>query len=952
MPAIIPKYLLIAAFVTAALSAQPRLIKGQIQDSHRTRMTGQIHPLATTDNDLGPLDTSVTLPSVTLILRPTPEQQADLDRLLAAQQDPSSTDYHRWLTPEQYADRFGASPDDIAKIGAWLGQHNLHVTTVGRTRTSVAFTGTAGDVEQALQISFHRYSVGGRNHFANTAEPSLPAALQTAVRAIHGLHDFRMQPRAVLRPALDPNYTSTTSGNHYLSPDDLGTIYNIKALWNAGYDGTGQKVVIAGQTQVDLADIQQFRAKFQLPASDPQLILVPNTTDPGTVKGDLGEADLDLEWAGATAPKAALVYVYSGDVMDAVQYAIDQNLAPVISVSYGLCEAQTPRSDALTLQSWARQANAQGMTWVNASGDSGGADCLSGTSSSGAGLSVDSPADVPEITGIGGTTFTESLGSSSGSPVQFWNAANNANGGSVISYIPETVWNDSTTGDPAAGGGGASTFFAQPTWQTGLGVPSNSARNVPDISLAASADHDGYLVYSGGQLSVFGGTSAGTPSFAGIAVLLNHYLVSTGAQTVPGAGNINPRLYALAQSGAGVFHDVTTGNNIVNVTCTGRARNCVSGAYGYAAGQGYDQASGLGSVDAYNLVTAWRAAASSGRALASVTLQASTSSVPSTGSVTITATVTSTSGATPTGAITFTSGGTPIGVAPLSGTGTSASASITVGAAQLQVGANSIVAQYSGDTTLNAATGTIGVAVTAAASSGPPAITGLANGASFRQTFAPGMVLTIFGSNLADVTWTASSVPLAAQVSGVSVSIGVVNTGGAVNGGSAVNAPLYYVSPGQFNVQIPYETPVNQASILTVTNNGRTATTTLAVAAAAPGVFTDGNGALVPAATGARGALVTLYLTGAGAVSPTISTGAAPALGTPAQQLPAPLQATAVTIGGAAAAIDFEGIPTALVGVTQINLRIPTTAPLGLQPVVVTIGGIASAPATITVTAQ
>ena len=256
------------------------------------------------------------------------------------------------------------------------------------------------------------------------------------------------------------------------------------------------------------------------------MTLVPNTRDPGTVKGDLGEADLDLEWAGATAPQASILYVYSADVMDAVQYIIDQNLAPVLSLSYGLCEPLTLRSDILTMQSWARQANAQGMTWMNASGDSGGADCVSGRSTSGAGLAVDSPADIPEVTGVGGTTFAEGSG-------QYWNPTNNANGGSATAYIPETVWNDSTPGDPGAGGGGASTIFAQPAWQTGLGVPNNSARNVPDIALAASPDHDGYLVYNAGQLAVFGGTSAGTPAFAGIVALLNQYLVSTGAQTVP-----------------------------------------------------------------------------------------------------------------------------------------------------------------------------------------------------------------------------------------------------------------------------------------------------------------------------------------------------------------------------------------------------------------------------------
>ena len=616
-----------------SLSAQRRLIQGPIQDSHRARLTGHLHPLATAENDLGELDASTALPAITLVLRPTAAQEADLTTLLAAQQDPNSPDYHHWLTPEQYADRFGASSDDIAAITAWLEQHNLHVTNVGRGRNSVAFTGTAGDVGSALQIGFHRYRVNGQNHFANTAEPSLPVALRAAVRGIHGLHDFRMQPRS------RPQYTSA-SGSHYLSPDDLGTIYNVKALWNAGYDGTGQKIAIAGQTQVKLTDLQQFRAKFNLPASDPQMMLAPNTQDPGISKGDLGEADLDLEWAGAIAPQASLIYVYSYDVSDAVQYVIDQNLAPVLSVSYGLCEPQTPTSDILTMQTWARQANAQGITWINAAGDSGGADCLTG--SSGGALAVDSPADIPEVTGIGGTAFSEGSGN-------YWNATTNTNGGSAVSYIPETVWNDSTQGNPAAGGGGASTVLDQPAWQTGLGVPDNGARNVPDLALAASADHDGYFVYTAGQLQVFGGTSAGTPTFAAITALLNHYLVATGAQAAPGAGNLNPRLYALAQSGTGVFHDVTSGNNDVTVTCGARSRNCTPGTWGYAAGQGYDQASGLGSVDAYNLVTGWRSGAGSGHASAFVVVQASATQLAATDTVTVTATVTGATGATPTG---------------------------------------------------------------------------------------------------------------------------------------------------------------------------------------------------------------------------------------------------------------------------------------------------------------
>lgn len=896
-------------------------------------MAGHVHPMASAANDIGAMDPATTLPAMTLVLRQSAAQQADLANLLAAQQDPASPEYHHWLTPEQYADRFGASADDVAKITAWLAQHNLQVTAVGRGRMSVTFTGTAGDVEQAFQVSMHRYSVNGRNHFANTAEPSLPAAMEPAIRSIHGLHDFLMKPRSVVhRAAVDPNYTSS-SGNHYLAPDDIGTIYNVKALWNAGYDGTGQKIAIAGQTQVDVADIQKFRAKFGQTTPDPQMMLVPNTKDPGVSKDDLGEADLDLEWAGAVAPQATLLYVYSNDVMDAVLYAIDQNLAPVLSVSYGLCEPQTLKSDMLLMQTWAQQANAQGMTWINAAGDSGGADCVTGSSGNGAALAVDSPADIPEVTGIGGTTFSEAAG-------QYWNATNSASGGSATAYIPETVWNDSTSGSPAAGGGGASTVFTQPTWQTGLGVPSNGARNVPDISLNASAEHDGYLVYSGGQLSVYGGTSAGTPAFAGITALLNHYLVATGAQNAAGVGNVNPRLYALAQAGAGVFHDVTAGDNIITVTCGQRARNCTPGTYGYPAGQGYDLASGLGSIDAYNLVTTWHSgAASSSRAASTVALEATTQSVISTGSVTVTATVTGSGGKTPTGSVTFSSGGKQIGVGTLSGGSGSATASITVSAAQLQVGSNSIVAQYSGDSALNTATATISVAVTAAAGTAPT-ISGVANGASFQKTYAPGMVLSIFGTNLAGTAWVASTVPLAVQASGVSVKIG------------GVNAPLYYVSPGQINAQIPYEAPVNQTVTLSVDNNGATASTTFTVSAAAPGLFTDASGGVAPTSTVARGGVMVLYVTGAGAMSPAIATGAAPAAGTAVAQLPAPVQAISVTVGGVTAPVQFAGIPTALVGVTQINVAVPATAPLGKQAVIVGVGGASSAAGSVVVTAQ
>ena len=679
--------MLALCFPAQSLLAQRTHITSPIDTSRRVRLRGQIHPKASPEYDQGAVDPSLLIPSVTLVLKQSPSQQAELDKLLAEQQDPSSPNYHHWLTPEEYGNRFGASTADIDKIKAWLEQQGMHVTAVGRARNWVSASGTAAAVDKAFGTEIHRYQVNGRRHFANATEPSIPDALGVIVKTIHGLNDFRMKPKAIVRKphatdAAQPAYTSS-SGNHYISPDDLSTVYNLKSLYNSGIDGTGQKIVVAGQTQIDPADIQQFRTRFGLAANDPQAVLVPNTRDPGKVTDDMAEADLDLEWAGATAPSAKLIYVYSYDVMDAIQYAIDQNLAPVLSVSYGLCEAQTSTSDALTFQTWARQANAQGMTWFAASGDSGGADCVSGTSHSGAGLAVDVPASIPEVTGVGGTEFNEGTG-------QYWNATSASNGGSALSYIPEMVWNDSDSSGPASGGGGASVVFQKPSWQTGSGVPQDNARDVPDISFPASANHDGYMVYSDGQLQIIGGTSAGAPSLAGIAALLNHYLVSSGAQPIPGLGNINPKLYSLAETTPSIFHDITEGNNIVEVTCGRRIRGCTPGSFGYNAGPGYDQATGLGSIDAYNFVLAWAGQnASTSRSAAAMTLSASATTLPSSGSLTLTATVTGSNGGSPLGAVTFYVGSTSIGSAPLSGTGGAATARLMLtgrscGSAQTQ----------------------------------------------------------------------------------------------------------------------------------------------------------------------------------------------------------------------------------------------------------------------------
>jgi uncharacterized protein (TIGR03437 family) len=609
--------------------------------------------------------------------------------------------------------------------------------------------------------------------------------------------------------------------------------------------------------------------------------------------------------------------------MNAVQYAIDQNLAPVVSTSYGLCELETVSSDVAAFRSWALQGNSQGITWFSASGDSGGADC---DDSQNPGLSVDAPGSVPEVTSVGGTEFAEGSGT-------FWKASNDANSSSAMSYIPEMAWNDSVAdGTPSSTGGGASIYFTKPSWQVGPGVPNDNQRHVPDISLSASADHDGYLVYTGGSQQVYGGTSVPTPTFAGVATLLNEYLVSKGGSA--GLGNMNPNLYSLAQTNPAIFHDVTAGNNIVTVSCPRRLPNCTTAGVGYNAGVGYDQTTGLGSVDVNQLVTGWNGGATiAPTPPGTITLLSNISTLGSTDVMYLIATVTNASGITPTGSVNFQDNGALLGSAALAGSAGSARAALVVKGSQLPLGSSSITADYSGaEASENVTLTTSGSAVPT-----PPVIASLADAAQFQQFFSPGGIMTIFGSQLAVAApQSAGSIPLPISMSGVTV---------LVNG---VPAPLYYVSPTQINTQVPYETATGGATV-SVNNNGKVSSQGFVVNATGPGIFTDVKSFLVPTNSATAGQEIAFYITGAGAVSPALFTGSAPTT-TLLAGLPQPLQQTTVSVGGQNAVIDFEAITPGLVGVLQLNIHVPSTIGLGLQTVVVTIGNRASGTALLTIT--
>ncbi len=315
---------------------------------------------------------------------------------------------------------------------------------------------------------------------------------------IGGFTGLQRFPSHVARPLPQ---TNLSDGSHAISPDDLATSYNISPLYASGIDGTGQTIAIAGVVNLNLADIRTFRKTFGLPANDPTVVLVGR--DPGPNPDALVEADLDVEWSGAIARNANVVYVYASDPFNAARYAIDQNLAPVLSLSFGECEA----FGTLSYRAVAQQANAQGITFLVASGDLGAALCDHGSPvpQAAKGARANFPSGIPEVTSVGGTMFNEGAS-------RYW-GSNGANNASALSYIPEVAWNETSVRNQfAAGGGGPSAFYAKPFWQAGPGVPDDKVRDTPDISLTSAFDHDPYLVVSGGSLLGVGGTSAAAPS--------------------------------------------------------------------------------------------------------------------------------------------------------------------------------------------------------------------------------------------------------------------------------------------------------------------------------------------------------------------------------------------------------------------------------------------------------
>jgi subtilase family serine protease len=564
-------------------------VVGPIDEAQLVTLMGNVHPLAREEFDQGVVAAETRLESMVLELEPSAAQQAESDALVEAQHDARSPLFHQWLTPAEYGARFGVGAQDLVRITKWLKGHGFTVEEIAASNRLVFFSGTAGQVAKTFHTEIHHYKVDGMEHIANSQDPQIPAALAGVVGGVVSLHDFRRRSEIKTRTALGAQPLYSAGSTHYLFPADFAVIYDLNSLYGAGTTGAGTSIAIAGRSNINLSDVAAFRALSELAANDPVVILVG--ANPGLVSGDQDESTLDVEWSGAVAP-AATVTLAVGDstaTTDGVdlsaQYIVNNAAAPVVSSSYGSCEQDMGTAElAFYNQIW-EQAASQGMSVFVASGDAGAADCYAGSAAVASGAAVNGMCSSPYSTCVGGTEFNEGSNSA-----QYWSATNSASYESALSYIPEEVWNESGSSGGSglwASGGGTSVVYLQPAWQKGVIATSGEMRAVPDVALAAAA-HDEYIIAENGTYSVISGTSASSPSFAGVMALV----VETKGGA--GQGNANAGLYPLINAQRNPFHATPSGNN------------SVPGVTGFtASGAAYNQATGLGSVDGAVLVSEW-----------------------------------------------------------------------------------------------------------------------------------------------------------------------------------------------------------------------------------------------------------------------------------------------------------------------------------------------------------
>jgi subtilase family serine protease len=662
-------------------------------------VTNLVHPLATKQNDLGRVNPNQVFHRMVLLLERSRVQEADLRQLLEDQQNPESPSYHQWLTPAEFGQRFGPSANDVAKITSWLRSQGFMVENPPNGRQYLLFTGSSAQVEAAFQTEMHRYGVNSKTYVANAKPASIPTALAPAVSGVASLNSFTQLAPEYHMAAVQPAGNQSTATNPQIEidnaaltgPADLSAIYDAVPLAKANVLGQGQSIALIEQSNIVLQDVTDFRKISGLPAATVNVIV--NGADPGPVYGDETEAIADVEYAGALAPDATLDVIVTGttELNEGIDlstaYAVDNDIAPIASLSYGGCETVDDTFAGAEVQLYKlayEQGAAEGISHFVAAGDYGGDGCeYTGLT----GYGVNAIGDSPWNVSVGGTEFIMPDPNVYFPPPSY----------TATAYIPETAWNDfenPNDGRSLAGGGGVSINFTKPAWQSGPGVPADGARDVPDVSLVAGDDL-AYMVCeadAGGDCSqgdALGliGTSLSNQVWAGIQALVNQQNNEVG-----GAGNPNPAYYRLAAGSSSPFHDITVGNTDVPCYCSG------GGPYlqGYEATPGYDLATGLGSVDVNKLVTGWLPPTGSGAATVTLSTGGVTSIVHG-DALTATVTVRGGGATTPTGDVVLMAGSQGVDRITLGATGT---ATVTFGAAagvELPGGSYNLTAHYAGD---------------------------------------------------------------------------------------------------------------------------------------------------------------------------------------------------------------------------------------------------------------
>jgi subtilase family serine protease len=731
--------LLLSCLVYGQAPIVPSRIVHRVNEAERTVLKGNVHRLARPQFDRGPAPPDLPMNRMLLVLKRSPEQEATLETLLDNQQDKASPYYHKWLTPEEFGQQFGPNDDDIQIVTSWLQAHGFQIAKIAKGRNVIEFSGNAAQVEETFHTAIRKYVVNGEEHWANANDPDIPTALTPVVAGVHTLHNFIKRPMIHIAeqkiaaklepqgPGKPPKVTFPGTPTQYaLAPADYWKIYNVNPLFSASpvINGSTETIAVVGRSDLFAAgqDIDYFRDVFAVPLGNGAIANIINDgPDPGDLGGaEEAEATLDVTWSGALAPGASPYLVVSAvtnttDGADLSElYIVDQNLGDVMTESFGGCEADSTSTAAQEYATLAEQAAAQGITYLVATGDSGADGCddpASETTASGT-LSVNLLAATPFNVAVGGTIFNEN-----GQDSKYWSATNNTSTlESALSYIPEDVWNESCTaaacGSDAnifAGGGGYSTFFSKPTWQSGVtGIPNDGHRDLPDVSLTA-AIHDPYLLCLEGScipdaqglihFAAVSGTSASTPSFAGIMALVDQKMAGRQGQAdyvlyklaaAEKLSSCNASNTSTLPANTCIFNDVTVGNNAVPLQ--GGTESA-----GYEAGVGYDQATGLGSVNVANLVNHWN----------SITFQPTTTTITNVSPTTIThgeavnvdvAVAPNSGTGTPTGSVALmTSSGnqqTGVGVFTLA-----ANATANQAISFLPGGTYTLVARYSGDGT-------------------------------------------------------------------------------------------------------------------------------------------------------------------------------------------------------------------------------------------------------------